>query len=110
MDQPSLPGTPAPADGALPLAWIYQPEPSAMQSALAQRTAWVLEFEPGARREIEPLMGWTSTGDPFGSIYRLRFPSLQAAIDFAERHGWQYLVRDPPMRCFRPKSYADNFK
>jgi hypothetical protein len=110
MDGPSLPGTPAPADRALPLAWIYQPEPSAMQSALAQRTAWVLEFEPGGRREPEPLMGWTSTRYPFGSMSRLHFPNLQAAVAFAERHGWQYLVRDPPLRCFRPKSYADNFK
>lgn len=72
MDQPSLPDTPA---------------PSAMQSALAQRTAWVLEFEPGARREIELLLGWTSTGDPFGSMRRLRLPGLPAATDFAERHG-----------------------
>jgi len=59
-EEPLLPGGPAPTDGKLPLAYIYQPAPSAMQSALARRPpGWLLEFEPLERREIEPLMGWT---------------------------------------------------
>ena len=33
-EEPRLPGSEVPTDGKLPLAYIYQPSPSAMQSAL----------------------------------------------------------------------------
>jgi hypothetical protein len=105
-----LPGSSLPADRALPVAYIYQPARSVMQSAPVLKQKWVLEFAPWSRREIEPLMGWTSSGDPFASIPQLRFPDRESAIEFAERQGWSYVVRDPPVRRFRPKSYADNFR
>ena len=111
QEEPLLPGSLAPTDGRLPLAYIYQPAPSAMQSVLAGRQPeWVLEFEPRDRKEIEPLMGWTASRNPFTSFYRLRFPDRQSAIDFAERHGWKYVAQPPPVRSFRIKSYADNFQ
>jgi hypothetical protein len=110
-EESRLPGSLAPIDGRLPLAYIYQPSPSAMQSALAERQPeWVLEFEPWDRKEVEPLMGWTATRDPFTSFYRLRFPDRQSAIEFAEHHGWKYVAPPPPVRSFRIKSYADNFR
>ena len=110
-EEPLLPGTPEPADGKLPMAYIYQPSPSAMQSPLAGRAReWVLEFEPWDRKEVEPLMGWTATRDPFTSSYRLRFSDRQSAIDLAERHGWRYVTQPPPVRSFPIKSYADNFR
>ena len=110
-EEPLLPGTAEPADGKLPMAYIYQPSPSATQSPLAGRPReWVLEFEPWDRKEVEPLMGWTATRDPFTSFYRLRFPDRQSAIDFAERHGWKYVAQPPPVRSFRIQSYADNFR
>src|SRR5690348_16930411 len=81
-EEPLLPGSLAPTDGRLPLAYIYQPSPSAMQYALpGRKPEWVLEFEPCDRKEVEPLMGWTATRDPFTSLYRLRFPARQSAID-----------------------------
>ena len=74
-EEPLLPGSLAPTDGRVPLAYIYQPSPSAMQYALpGGKPEWVLEFEPCDRKEVEPLMGWTATRDPFTSFYRLRFP------------------------------------
>ena len=110
-EEPRLPGSLAPTDGRLPLAYIYQPSPSAMQSALAGRQPeWILEFEPWDRKEVEPLMGWTATRDPFTSFYRLGFPDRQSAIEFAEHHGWKYVAPPPPVRSFRIKSYADNFR
>jgi ETC complex I subunit conserved region len=66
----------------------------------------MLEFEPSSPPEIEPLMGWIGSRDPFAHI-RLRFPDRQSAIQFAERQGWPYVVQDSPVRCIRPKSYAD---
>jgi hypothetical protein len=74
------------------------------------RRKWILEFEPWIARELEPLMGWTSSRDPFSPTPRLRFPDRQSAIKFAERRGWQYAVEDPPARRPNPKSYADRFR
>ena len=106
--QPLLPGTSMPAPGPLPLAYIHQPAPSPTQSGRARRE-WVLEFEPSSPPEIEPLMGWIASRDPFAHI-RLRFPDRQSAIELAEKQGWPYVVQNPPVRRFRPKSYADNFR
>jgi hypothetical protein len=105
---PRLPGTSMPARRELPLAYIHQPAPSPTQSGRA-RKEWVVEFEPMDPPEIDPLTGWIGSQDPFPHI-RLRFPDQQSAIEFAERQGWRYEVRDPPVRRFRPKSYADNFR
>lgn len=45
-----------------------------------------------------PLMGWTSTGDPYANVgdSALSFDSEDAAKSFADRHGWDYTV------CFFP--------
>ena len=39
-------------------------------------------------------MGWTSTGDPYSHVgdSALGFDSEEAAIAFAEKHGWEYMV------------------
>jgi NADH dehydrogenase ubiquinone Fe-S protein 4 len=93
QEEPLLPGSPPPSDGRLPLAYIYQPAPSATQSALAGRQPeWVLEFEPWDRKEIEPLMGWTATRDPFTSFYRLRFPRSPER-DRIRRAPWLEICR-----------------
>ena len=44
-----------------------------------------------------PLMGWTSTGDPYANVgdSALSFDSQEAAVSFAERHGWEYTVWSP---------------
>ncbi|WP_353954258.1 NADH dehydrogenase ubiquinone Fe-S protein 4 [Brevundimonas diminuta] len=54
---------------------------------------WVLEFEPSRPPQIEPLMGYTSSGDPYRPI-RLKFPDRDSAVDFAERQDWHYVVRE----------------
>src|SRR5258707_751246 len=45
------------------MARIYKPARTAMQSGAAKTKEWVLEYEPEQPRQIEPLMGWTSSGD-----------------------------------------------
>lgn len=39
-------------------------------------------------------MGWTSTGDPYANVgdAALCFDSKEAAMAFAEKHGWEYVV------------------
>jgi hypothetical protein len=79
-----------------------------MQSGTATTKAWVLEFEPSEPLEIEPLMGWTSTGDTQQQV-RLRFPSKDEAIAYCERHGIAYELRERKEPVARPMAYADNF-
>ncbi|GAB4235611.1 MAG: hypothetical protein Kow0032_20210 [Methyloligellaceae bacterium] len=89
--QPKLPGTHL-RSGEVPVATIYRPARSATQSGPRPRE-WVLEFDPARAPEIEPLMGWTSSSDPYRTI-RLTFPDRESAIEFAERQDWTYVVRD----------------
>ena len=44
-------------------ARIYMPARTAMQSGFANTKDWLLDFEPEEPQAIEPLMGWTSSGD-----------------------------------------------
>jgi hypothetical protein len=83
--------------GAFPAgakAVIHCPAPSAASSARARRPVWVLAFEPRAPLSVEPLMGWTSGTDMLRHV-RLRFPSREVAVAYAERHGLAYEVREP---------------
>ncbi|KAL6507453.1 hypothetical protein OROGR_023648 [Orobanche gracilis] len=54
-----------------------------------------------------PLMGWTSTGDPYANVgdAGLSFDSKEAAIAFAGRHGWDYTCEEAPHAVTK-----DNFK
>jgi NADH dehydrogenase (ubiquinone) Fe-S protein 4 len=75
--------------------------------------AWKVQFE-NQGKWINPLIGWTSTGDALENVGRpLYFSSKEAAVRFAERNGWGYEVEEPQIRSrARPKrfgGYGDNF-
>ncbi len=89
-------------------ARIFQPAKTAMQSGRGRTRTWVLEFEPESAKAADPLMGWAGSADTRGQV-RLKFPSRDAAVAFAEKNGLSYTVRDPRKRRVRPKNYADNF-
>ena len=72
-------------------ARIYKPAKTAMQSGQAGTKAWALDFEPEEPRQVEPLMGWTSSGDTRQQL-RLRFASKDEAVAYCERHGIAYQV------------------
>ena len=88
---------------------IYQLPKTAMQSGRANTERWVIEFEPEHKRELDPLMGWTSSPDTRTQV-RLFFDSKDEAIAFAEREGYMYTVEEQRERKVRPKAYADNFR
>lgn len=88
--QPRIPGTDLRSDN-VPTATIYRPARNPMQSGPRPRH-WVLEFEPAAAAEIEPLMGWTTMRDPYQPI-RLSFTDCGSAAEYAERNDWNYVVR-----------------
>jgi hypothetical protein len=89
-------------------ARIYRPAKTAMQSGAA-KTRWLLEYDAEQPREVEPLMGWTSSGD-MNSQLKLWFDTAEAAVAYAERNGIAYRVErsDEPKR--KGMSYSDNFK
>jgi hypothetical protein len=90
------------------VARIYKPTRNAMQSGTAKTKQWVLEYEPEEPRGIEPLMGWTSSGDMKQQV-KLRFTSKEEAIAYAERHGIAYQIVEPKEPARRVIAYADNF-
>ncbi|XP_033101261.1 NADH dehydrogenase [ubiquinone] iron-sulfur protein 4, mitochondrial-like [Anneissia japonica] len=87
---------------------IFVPAPAATQSGTNDTHCWKLEFETRERWE-NPLMGWTSSGDPLSNI-GISFDSKEQAISFAEKNGWWYEVDEPvPKKPVKPKSYGANF-
>ena len=89
-------------------ARIYKPAKTAMQSGAAKTKEWVLDYEPEQPREIEPLMGWTSSGDMRQQV-RLHFDTAEEAVAYCERFGIPYQVSQPKPHTPRVISYSDNF-
>ena len=90
-------------------ARIYRPAKTAMQSGAA-KTRWLLEYVSDSAREVEPLMGWTSSGDMKSQI-KLWFDSAEDAIAYATRSGIAYRVEvEAETKARKGMSYSDNFK
>jgi len=91
-------------------ARIYQPARTAMQSGTARTQHWVLEFAPASSREVDPLMGWTSSDDTQAQV-RLRFATRAAALAYAAEKGIEAEVIEPRPRkpVIRPRGYGENF-
>ena len=89
---------------------IYQPSRNAMTSGTARTRFWILEFPPADAREIDPLMGWTSSDDTQSQV-RLRFDTRKQAEEYAREHGLDYVVQEPHRRSanIRPRGYGENF-
>ena len=90
-------------------ARIFKPAKGASSSGLARTKLWTLEFDQEAPREIEPLMGWTSSGDMKQQVH-LQFDTREEAVAYAEREGIAYRVEEPVPMKRRTMAYADNFK
>jgi len=90
-------------------ARIYQPPKNAMQSGRANTDEWVLEYEQAEARRADRLMGWIGSADTQAQV-KLRFPSKEDAIAYAQRNEIPYDLEIQPERRVRPKAYADNFK
>lgn len=90
-------------------ARIFCPAKTAMQSGKAKTGHWVLEFEPAKPRRIDPLMGYTSSGDMLSQV-RLTFETKEEAIAYADKNGFDYQVQEPKEAKRRQISYAENFR
>lgn len=91
-------------------ARIYQPARNAMQSGTAKTHHWVLEYAQGSAREVDPLMGWTSSSDTQTQV-KMRFATKEAALAYAKDHGIEATVTEPHKRKpnIRPGGYGENF-
>ena len=90
-------------------ARVYKPAKTAMQSGRAKTHGWVLEFEPGAAKRPDALMGWAGSADTSGQV-QLRFATQEEALAFASQHGIAVELGEPQSVRIRPKAYSDNFK
>lgn len=81
-----------------------------MQSGSAKTHQWVLEFAPASAREVDPLMGWTSSDDTQSQV-RLKFGSKSEALEYARDHGIEATVEEPKTRKpnIRAGGYGENF-
>jgi len=66
------------------------------------REAWVLEFENASGGWIEPVHA--SSGD---DDTRLKFPTLAAAIGYADWHGFDYRIVPPPRSAIKRNGATD---
>ena len=89
-------------------ARIYKPAKTAMQSGQAKTKDWVIDFEPEEARQVEPLMGWTSSGDMRQEL-RLRFDTKEEAVAYCEKRGIAFQVSEDKPITRRSISYSDNF-
>lgn len=89
-------------------ARIFKQPKNAMQSGKAKTRGWQIAFEPEQARVIEPLMGWTSSGDMKQQI-SLHFDTREDAVAYCEREGIAYQVIEPAVTTPRHVAYADNF-
>ena len=89
-------------------ARIFRPAKNPMQSGTARTKHWLLEYEPEEPRVVEPLMGWTSSGDTKQQL-QLRFDTKEDAVAYCEREGIPYQVFEEQLPERRKMAYADNF-
>ena len=91
-------------------ARIYQPAKTATQSGQAKTGSWVLEFAPASARDVDPLMGWTSSSDTQSQV-KMVFETKEAALEYARDHGIEATVTAPNKRKpnIRPGGYGENF-
>ncbi|MBB5721049.1 NADH dehydrogenase [Loktanella ponticola] len=91
-------------------ARIFKPAKTAMSSGTAKTRKWVLEHVNETGREVDPLMGWTSSSDTQAQV-RLTFDTKEAALDYAKDHGIDAVVQEPKTRKanVRAGGYGENF-
>ncbi|MCO5062972.1 MAG: ETC complex I subunit [Rhizobiaceae bacterium] len=90
-------------------ARIFSPAKTAMQSGKAKTGYWILEFDPEQPLKIDPLMGYTSSGDMKRQV-KLTFDTLEEAVAYAKKQNIAYRVEEPKVATRRPISYSDNFR
>ncbi len=90
------------------VAKIYRPSRNLMQSGKGKSNDWVLVFDQENAKEIEPLIGYTSSTDTKSQV-RLKFETLEEAKSYAADAGIAFRVEKPHESTVKKVSYSDNF-
>ena len=90
-------------------ARIFQRPGNAMQSGKARSDQWLLEFESQSPHVPDPLTGWSGGGDTQAQV-TIAFPTMEAALAYAEKNRISCHLITPAERKLRLQAYADNFK
>ena len=88
-------------------AIIYIPAKTAMQSGRGKSKKWLLKFET-RDTNTNTFMGWEASDDTLNEV-KLEFNSKEKAIEYAKENNIEYILREPKVKSFVIKSYADNF-
>lgn len=80
-----------------------------MQSGKARIDEWILEFEQSEAKAVDPLMGWSGSGDTQAQV-KLTFPGKEEAKAYAEKYGIAARVHSTPKKTLKLQAYADNFR
>ena len=80
-----------------------------MQSGKGNTRHWLLTYEPSEPKRVEPLMGYTSSGDMLAQV-RIAFDTAEQAVAYCDRHGIAYQVEDDRPVKRAKVSYSDNFR
>ena len=81
-----------------------------MQSGKAKTGNWILEFEPEKPRKIDPLMGYTTSGDMKSQI-RLVFETQRRGRSPTPKSTASASACETPKEAKRRQiSYAENFR
>jgi hypothetical protein len=90
-------------------ARIFKLGKTATQSGMSKSHDWMLKFDQTSARQIEGLMGWTSSSDTMQQL-NLHFPTLEEAVAYAKRNSVIYRIEAPQEVRRRIAAYSDNFK
>lgn len=88
---------------------IYTQAKSATQSGRGRAGDVVLEMDDLGARRPEPLMGWISAPDALNQV-RLRFKTVEDAVAYAKKQGYDYSISLAGTQRVVPKNYTDKFK
>ena len=91
-------------------ARIYQPSKTAMSSGNAKTKFLVLEYSPNQGKQVDPLMGWTSSDDTQSQV-SIKFDTKDAALAYAKANDIVVSVHEPQTRKVnvREGGYGENF-
>ena len=89
---------------------IFKSSKTAMQSGNAKSKSWILEFLDHDKKDIEPLMGWTSSSNTMSQL-NLTFKTKEDAISYCKKKGYIFNVIETKKRKsnIRKNGYGDNF-
>lgn len=85
-------------------ARIFKPARAATTHGWHNTKLWRVELDTRERWE-DPLIGWTSSGDPQSNL-QLDFSDKEAAIRFCKKNRWEYEVEEERKRKMISRPYG----